>query len=41
MQFKLFEGFFFGKSWKNMEKLGGYGWIGEIRHGQLQPDCGL
>ena len=45
MQLVVCLGFSFGKPCKNMEKLlffrGGYGWIGEIPHGQLWPDWGL
>ena len=41
----FWEGFFFGKMWKNMEKRplfpGSYGRIGKIPHGRLWPDWGL
>ena len=30
-----------GKIWKTDVFLGGYGQLGEIRHGRLRPDWGL
>ena len=47
MQLTLYGGFYFGKIRKNMEEygeravfLGGYDWIREIPHVQLQTDWG-